>query len=426
MSSDYDLYEELGRGSFGTVRRALDKTTRSWVAIKLLSNPELNLDNYFRFVKEAFAYSQLGGHENVVQILGHNIESNPPFIVLELCDGNLNDFAGVNWPEEGLWQILSQISSGLAWIHSHGQMHRDIKPANLMYVHVQGGGIQVKIGDFGTARLGENVPGGNTFSTNGTPGFIAPEVLGGSEYTSAADIYSLGITVIALCTGQVEDISLVWRLPPNLRDLVQKMLMPDPWKRPTANEVFHTAKANLDALRPAARRRQVVSEPQVARKSIASRMAAVSWLLSACGITFFLSLIRGDLSHLADGQVVWVDLIPSAIAGIFLGACVGLFVALVVRIWEWAFIGAMNSMSGSHGNEVQYSDSDVRRGRFWARMCLLTYLLAFVAPIGIHLNRSRLGIGEESIAGALVMLGIGIFVVGILIGLKARSLGSDI
>lgn len=122
-------------------------------------------------------------------------------IVMEYCeDGDLNSYLKkiknlrMNIPERKIWKIFIQICLGLAYIHSKNIIHRDLKPMNIFLTKNQ----EVKIGDFGVAKLLKNSNNASTFI--GTPNYLSPEICVEKPYDNKSDIWALGCILYQLCT----------------------------------------------------------------------------------------------------------------------------------------------------------------------------------------------------------------------------------
>jgi len=203
MFGNYRIIEEIGRGGMGVVYKAEDTKLDRLVALKFL--PEhLNASGQekARFVQEAKAASALN-HPNVCTI--HDIQEmeGQMFIVMEYVDGQtLRDRRGsINFKQA--IDIGIQVADGLAAAHEKGIVHRDIKPDNIM---IRKDGI-AQIMDFGLAKLrasGSKISRlTKEGSTVGTAGYMSPEQVQGQETDHRSDIFSFGVLLYELITGQL-------------------------------------------------------------------------------------------------------------------------------------------------------------------------------------------------------------------------------
>jgi serine/threonine protein kinase len=198
--SHYRILEKLGEGGMGIVYKAEDTKLDRTVALKFLpSHLNASEQDKARFIQEAKAASALN-HPNVCTI--HDIQEHEGqmFIVMEFVDGQtLRDRTKshiVN-PKSAI-DIGVQIADGLAAAHE-GIVHRDIKPENIM---VRRDGI-VQIMDFGLAKLRGVSRLTKEGSTVGTAGYMSPEQVQGVEADHRSDIFSLGVLLYELFTGQL-------------------------------------------------------------------------------------------------------------------------------------------------------------------------------------------------------------------------------
>jgi eukaryotic-like serine/threonine-protein kinase len=195
----YDVICELGRGGMGIVYRAEDKLIGREIAIKTLTEttPELRE----RFYVEA--RSGILNHANIVTIYELGEYEGNPYIAMEYVAGeSLEKILGTG-NKPSLLETLStieQLCSGVGYAHQNGVLHRDVKPANLI---VQPDG-RVKIVDFGIARLADQTTRlTRTDALIGTFHYIAPERLKGEMSDGRSDIWSAGVILYQMITGQV-------------------------------------------------------------------------------------------------------------------------------------------------------------------------------------------------------------------------------
>jgi len=198
----YEILQVLGRGGFGIVFRAFDKTLERVVAIKVLA-PEMAATSPARkrFLREARAAAQVR-HENVVQI--HAVEETPlPYLVMEFVPGETLqqrlDRTGPLDPAE-IVPISRQLAEGLAAAHEAGLIHRDVKPANVLME--AGPRLRLKITDFGLARAANDASITQSGLVSGTPLYMSPEQACGDTLDHRTDLFSLGSVLYLLVTGR--------------------------------------------------------------------------------------------------------------------------------------------------------------------------------------------------------------------------------
>jgi serine/threonine protein kinase len=198
----YDVEKLVGSGGMGVVFKGYDSDLNRPVAIKVLA-PCLagNGAARQRFAREAKAEAAVV-HDHVVPI--HNVETNAacPYLVMRYVAGeslqSRIDRAGSLEVCEIL-RISMQIASGLAAAHSHGLVHRDIKPPNIL---LEQGVERSLITDFGLARTADDASLTNSGVHAGTPQYMSPEQAKGEMLDSRSDLFSLGSTMYAMCTGR--------------------------------------------------------------------------------------------------------------------------------------------------------------------------------------------------------------------------------
>jgi hypothetical protein len=211
LGGRYRLDAEIGRGGMSTVYRAFDTVLERPVAIKLMHSAiASDSDQLERFRREARAVAQLN-HPHIVTVIdageelsadGHGPPTGPPYIVLEYVEGDtLKDVIRSEGPLEIPRAIAYalEIARALEAAHERMIVHRDVKPQNIL-IDAEGG---AKITDFGIARSlteeGLTVAG----RVLGTTDYVSPEQALGQPVTGQSDIYSLGIVLYEMLTGEV-------------------------------------------------------------------------------------------------------------------------------------------------------------------------------------------------------------------------------
>ncbi len=204
----YEVIERLGRGGMAEVYRAYQGTLDRYVAIKVLhaflaDDPEFKS----RFEREAQNIAKLK-HPNIVQVydFDYDAEAESYYMVMELIDGStLKDrlssiqARGELLPIPEVIRIVRESASALAYAHSRNMIHRDVKPANLMLDHDN----RVVLTDFGIAKIVTGAQFTASGGMVGTPAFMAPEQGLGEAGDERSDLYSLGIIMFQMLTGQL-------------------------------------------------------------------------------------------------------------------------------------------------------------------------------------------------------------------------------
>ncbi|KAL8133270.1 mitogen-activated protein kinase kinase kinase 1-like [Apium graveolens] len=239
----------LGRGSFGSVYEGI-ADGGFFLAVKevsLLDEGVQGRQSIYQLEQEISLLSKFE-HENIVQYYGTYKDESTLYIFLELASKGslLNLYQQYHLRDATASAYTRQILLGLKYLHDRNVVHRDIKCANIL-VDTNG---TVKLADFGLAKSTNDVQ-----SCKGTAFWMAPEVIKGSGYGLAADIWSLGCTVLEMLTSQLpyhplECMQAVYRIgksiPPDVpnslskdaRDFILKCLQLDPSSRPTAAQLL--------------------------------------------------------------------------------------------------------------------------------------------------------------------------------------------
>ena len=200
----YEVIGELGQGAMGVVYKARDPLIDREVAIKTinLSLAMEERDEYeARFYQEAKAAGRLS-HPNIVTIYDVGRSEDIAYIAMEYLHGReLRDILNETklLPVSEVLAIVIQVAQGLAYAHEHGIVHRDIKPSNVMIVRDS----HAKITDFGIARMASAAVRTQTGMVLGSPKYMSPEQVLGKEIDRRSDIFSLGVMLYEMLTGQV-------------------------------------------------------------------------------------------------------------------------------------------------------------------------------------------------------------------------------
>lgn len=203
--SHYQVKEQIGAGGMGVVYRAHDERLERDVALKVLS-PALVDDQEFlaRFRREARILSKLN-HPNIATVHDFDSVDGTSFLVMEFIKGETLDHKLKTGPlpESEVLRLGKQLLEGLQAAHSEGIIHRDLKPGNLREAP---GGL-LKILDFGLARIVKDdiaatVTNMGSDGVAGTLPYMSPEQLQGESLDARTDIYSSGVFLYELATGQ--------------------------------------------------------------------------------------------------------------------------------------------------------------------------------------------------------------------------------
>jgi eukaryotic-like serine/threonine-protein kinase len=201
IAGRYELEKLVGSGGMSNVFRAHDRLLERTVALKILHEQYTRDEDYVeRFRREARAVAQLA-HPNIVTVIDRGEQEGRQFIVFEYIDGeNLKELSN-RGPLEVRQAIgLSlQVARALSFAHERGLVHRDVKPQNVL-LNDDG---QAKVTDFGIARSLDVQGVTQTGTVLGTSDYIAPEQARGQKVDPKTDIYSLGVVLYELLSGEV-------------------------------------------------------------------------------------------------------------------------------------------------------------------------------------------------------------------------------
>lgn len=290
----FEIHSCLGQGGMGVVYKARQKSLNRWVALKLLS-PERAADPAFalRFASEAQTLAALS-HPHIVGIYDFGEAGGMFYLLMEYVEGeNLRQVLKAKrlTPAEAL-AIIAPVCDALQCAHELGIVHRDIKPENLL-IHRSG---TVKIADFGIARIMDQesppeetsgkprpVTTAHTIAI-GTPDYAAPEQLASVPIDHRADIYSLGVVLYEMLTGERPGTDTVLppsrriKVPPAIDEMVLKALAKEPERRFKSAGEFHS---RIQQAQSALARPRRLPRPAILWFSATAIVAAVLWWLPA-------------------------------------------------------------------------------------------------------------------------------------------------
>ncbi|KAI9264970.1 hypothetical protein BDA99DRAFT_546746 [Phascolomyces articulosus] len=203
----------IGSGTFGYVYLAINLDTSSVMAVKEIRFPDSSsLSALHKAIKEEMKVMEMLNHQNIVQYFGMEVHRDKVFIFMEYCEngslGALLEHGGRIEDEFYIVNYAYQLLKGLAYLHENNVVHRDIKPDNIL-LDYEG---NLKLSDFGAAKIlakGQKTMNKTTMSMNvnslaGTPMYMAPEVITGSQpgRKGSMDIWSLGCCIVQMATGR--------------------------------------------------------------------------------------------------------------------------------------------------------------------------------------------------------------------------------
>jgi tRNA A-37 threonylcarbamoyl transferase component Bud32 len=202
IASRYRITELLGRGAMGSVFRAHDAVLDREIALKQLATHLLSEKTFVeRFRTEAKALAKLC-HANIVQIYDYIEDNGQVWISMELVEGQELEqhiTAGKPLCASECLNLGIQMSNAMAYAHDQDVVHRDFKPANVLITT----GNNVKVMDFGLARIAQSSTQTQIGTVMGSPPFMSPEQAAGKQAGASSDIYSLGVTLYLMSTGKL-------------------------------------------------------------------------------------------------------------------------------------------------------------------------------------------------------------------------------
>ncbi len=369
----------LGAGGMGAVYRATDPSLNRFVAIKVLTHRDPRYLERFR--REARVLARIG-HPSIIQIyeiVGSDEDAADPYIVMEYFDGRPLDvlLRQGPLPPPQVVSLIRQCAEGLRKAHANDVIHRDIKPGNIM-MSASG---EVKILDFGVAKVRDAKTDLTGETVLGTPYYMSPEQATGYPIDARSDIYSLGITAFHLIAGRkpfearskVDVMLMQVKTPlPDLRHLrpcdervvkiVEKMCAKKPAERyQTCDELL----AAIDALPPAFAGRQP------ARGDAPEKTRALPRPPQVADDRPRPARRSGAPQPAAPGSRLWPGILAGTFAGLVLLAAAGFFylrgtAGLRGRVPSagWTNRSGLRRVQGKggYGNCV-FSAREIERGR---------------------------------------------------------------
>ncbi len=203
----YEVTEALGEGGMGTVYRVKHRVLKRNFAMKVLRREvAMDRDLCARFIQEARTAATIN-HPNVVQINDYGqLPDGTPYFVMELLKGlPLSKLIkrGGPIPAARAVRMLRQIAEGVGAAHRAGIVHRDLKPDNVFVIEAEGEHEQVRILDFGVAKIAGSASITRTGMVFGSPHYMSPEQASGQPVDHRADIYAFGVIMYEMFTGRV-------------------------------------------------------------------------------------------------------------------------------------------------------------------------------------------------------------------------------
>ena len=300
LASRYRIIERVGQGGMGEVYHADDLTLDQPVALKFLPEELSRNPRALQKFRDEVRIARQISHPNVCRVYDIIDASGFQFLSMEYIKGE--DLRSLlrrigRLPADKAVEVANQLASGLAAAHDQGVLHRDLKPANVM-IDDRG---RAQITDFGLAAAAGTVDSGDIRS--GTPAYMAPERRAGKEVTELSDVFSLGLVLYELFTGQrakddtteteiTPPSSLVSDLDPRVERLILQCLSTDPIDRPQSGAAVRAGLPARDELAVALARGETPAPALVADgEDYAGLSPPLAW---AC-LVFVLASLSGHI-----------------------------------------------------------------------------------------------------------------------------------
>ncbi|KAJ5815273.1 serine/threonine-protein kinase Eg2 [Penicillium riverlandense] len=242
----FEIGKPLGKGKFGRVYLAKERSSGFVCALKVLHKSELQQGGVQKQVRREIEIQSNLRHPNVLRLYGHFHDSKRIFLILEFAGrGELYKHLRKEhrFPEWKAAQYIAQMAAALKYLHKKHVMHRDIKPENIL-VGIHG---EIKISDFGWSV---HAPNNRRQTMCGTLDYLPPEMLKpgpqGNYYNEKVDLWSLGVLIYEFLVGEAPfedtpvmthrriaraDMSVPSFISPEAKDLIKRLLVLDPEKR---------------------------------------------------------------------------------------------------------------------------------------------------------------------------------------------------
>jgi len=370
LAGRYRISGLLGRGGMGEVYRSTDLSLHQTVALKFLPEPLAGDDGALaRFYNEVRIARQVT-HQNVCRVYDIGQVEGLHFISMEFVDGE--DLASLlhrigRLPIDKVIEIARKLCAGLTAAHERGVLHRDLKPANIM-IDKRG---QVIIMDFGLAGLSDQL---QADVRSGTPAYMSPEQLAGTQVTSKSDLYALGLVLYELLSGKrpfeartmaelldtqqrgapVRLTSIVTGLDPAIERVILRCLAPDPKDRPSSALAIAAALPGADPLAAALAAGETPSPELIAAAGETEGLrpkVASAWLAAAL-IGFTAIALIAPFHQITEA--LHLDTPPEALAheARVLLENLGYTARPVDRVWGFEYNLAYQDYLARHPNEA--------------------------------------------------------------------------
>ena len=300
----FTIEEKIGAGCFGTVYKVRSKEDGKLYAVKIATERYRGLSDRKEKLEEVRKHQFLLPHTNCVRFYQSWEDSGRLYQKFELCQKSLMDISEEkhDLPESQIWDYLIDLLLAVQHLHDHDLIHMDIKPENI-FIGMDG---ICKLGDFGLVIDLAKMDSSKV--VEGDPRYLASELLTERKFTKAADIFSLGVTILELATDlDLPKHGLLWHqlrqtgpdpqltkhLSQDLRSVIQHMMLNDHERRPTVEQVLKI---------PAVKKHKTARMRKLAfhqfLQSLKSTFGAYLWPIVAFLIMLYQMVISGPIEAL--------------------------------------------------------------------------------------------------------------------------------
>ncbi|XP_071954782.1 ribosomal protein S6 kinase alpha-3-like [Antedon mediterranea] len=257
IQEEYDLKQDIGLGSYSVCKRCIHKATGQEYAVKIVEKTKRDVQ------EEIEILLRYGHHPNIITLRDVYDDGNKVYMVMELMKGGelLDKILRQKFlSEREACDIMLTVTKTVDYLHQQRVVHRDLKPSNILYANEDFSATSIRIADFGFAKQ-MRAENGLLMTPCYTANFVAPEVLKRQGYDAACDVWSLGVLLYTMLGGRTpfahgpDDTpeSILARIGEgqfnmdtgnwdyvsnNAKELVQKMLHVDPYRRPSTAQVL--------------------------------------------------------------------------------------------------------------------------------------------------------------------------------------------
>ena len=200
----FKMGDTIGKGQFGIIKSGVDLKTKEKIAIKILTKSAIKRVQDWSLIRTEIDIMKHSKHPSIIKFLDHYENSDYIFIVMELLNyGTLQNYLEkkeFNISEKRAANIAFQIADALDYLHKYGIIHRDLKPENIL-INKKGNKHELKLMDFGLSKIIGKDEKANEGC--GTMAFASPEILSGQPYDTSVDIWSLGVIIYYIVSGEI-------------------------------------------------------------------------------------------------------------------------------------------------------------------------------------------------------------------------------